>query len=193
MSETSGRRPERHAWAPFAACACLSLATMPVLAADLPPARITGYGRYTVERDGPLQDLPAGGTGVTSYAPSQGARLVETTTRIEARLCLRFGVMFTVDGLGPTDTLALTARSEHPPMLHPDGRVSTGATYALQADGSRPSLVGFAFDDPWELAPGPWIFAVMLGGTVLAEQRFDVVVPAGASRTSRARCSSVVS
>ena len=171
----------------------LALLWHPALAQTLPQVRIVDYGEFVASRELGPRDPVSPGEAQDPVMMVEEPRIVDRTTRIEARLCLRFGMMFTVDGLGPTDTLALTARSEHPPMLHPDGRVSTGAAYVLQADGSRPSLVGFAFDDPWELAAGPWTFTVMLGDAVLAEQRFDVVVPDGPARMSRARCSSVVS
>lgn len=176
MSETSGRRPERHAWAPFAACACLSLAAMPILAADLPPARITGYGRYTVERDGPIQDLPPGATGVTSFAPSQGAQLVETTTQIEARLCNRFGIWFDLPYAVPGYPSRVTIRLTHPPLVNPDGRRGTVETWPTVVDGTG-GAAGFSFDFPWEAAPGTWTYAVMSGSEVLAEQAFEVVVP----------------
>lgn len=165
----------------------------PALAQPVPQVRIVDYGEFVASRElGPRDPVSPGEAGDPVMMVEE-PRIVDRTTRIEARLCLRFGIMFAVDGLAPGETLALTARSGHPPMLRPDGRVSTGATYPLQADGGRPNLVGFAFDDPWELVAGPWTFAVLQGDTVLAEQRFDVTVPTGVNRTSRARCSSVVS
>ena len=171
----------------------LALLWHPVLAQPTPQVRILDYGEFVASRELGPRDPVSPDEARDPVMMVEEPRIVDHTTRIEARLCLRFGIIFTVDGLGPDDVLDLTARSDHPAMVHPDGRLSTGTTYALQAVGDRPNLVGFAFDDAWELAPGPWTFAVERDGKVLAEQRFDVVAPNGPARTSRARCSSVVS
>ena len=41
--------------------------------------------------------------------------------------------------------------------------------------GPSPTLAGYEFTDPWEMVPGPWTYAVIFEGEVLAEKQFDVV------------------
>ena len=202
MSKALGCRASRRPWARWVACAVLLLPAMPSLAADQPPVRITGYGRYTVERDGPVQDLPPGATGVTSYAPSQGAQLVETTTRIEARLCNRFGIWFDLPYAVPGFPATVTIRLTHPLLVNPDGRRGTAETWpqvvgdASAAGGGGAGgggAAGFSFDEPWEAAPGTWTFAVMSGTEVLAEQAFEVVAPTRPGTATPGRCNALTS
>ncbi len=177
MTQARQHHPVPRAWASCMAGAALLASALPGWAADLPPVRITGYGRYTVGRDGPLQDLPAGGTGVTSYAPSQGARLVETTTRIEARLYNRFGIWFDLPYAVPGHPASVTIRLTHPLLKNPDGRSGAIGTWP-KVVGDAGGAAGFSFDEPWEAVPGTWTFAVMSEGKVLAEQAFEVAEPA---------------
>lgn len=172
------RRAGPRAAALFVAGAAMLASALPGWAADLPPVRITGHGRYTVERDGPVQDLPPGATGVTSFAPSWGARLVETTTRIEARLCNRFGIWFDLPYAVPGYPASVTIRLTHPLLVNPDGRQGTVETWPSVV-GDEGSAAGFSFDQPWEVATGTWTFAIISDGKVLAEQAFEVVEPKG--------------
>lgn len=185
------------------AAAALLLAglLLPGLAAAqaAPSLHITGSGEFVARRDlGPPEAGPD-----TPAPPAQGSdtvvmvedpHIVSRTNGIEARLCRRFGFMFTLENAGPTGTLGVVVTSVHPPIVHPNGRVSTGATYPMVLSTEQPGLVGFSFDDPWELVAGPWTFTVRAGGRVLAEQRYDVTVPPGTDLSGvRRDCSALVS
>lgn len=201
----------------LASAALLLAGTLfPGVAAAAQPApslHITGSGEFVARRDlGPWNAAPgdtapgsgtSGNTGPSGAAPAQGSdtvimvedpHIVSRTSRIEARLCHRFGFMFTLENPGPDGTLDVTVTSMHPPITHPNGRVSTGVTYPMSVSSEKPGLVGFSFDDPWELVAGPWTFTVRAGSRVLAEQRFDVTVPVEPDPSAgRTDCNAVVS
>ena len=155
--------------------------------------RVTGFGEFAVQRE-----LGVGSRRIVDGDPEpiksvEGVRLLEQTSRIEARLCRRFGVRFVLEGMGPDGVLPIIVRSLHPQMTRPNGTSSTGGRYASSAGAQEPGWVGFTFDYPWELVAGTWSFAIMSGDTVLAEQSFEVSVPPDADQLPAGGCGAPVS
>jgi len=146
------------------------------LAQDAPPLRITQYGTFEVRQEMPAHDRAAGATGVTKLMTIVEPRLLERTGRVEARLCHRFGIWFDLPYGVPGFPASVTIRLTHPVLVRPDGRSGTVETWPQQV-GTNGSMAGFTFSEPWEVAPGTWTFAILSGGTVLAEQAFEVVPP----------------
>ena len=171
----------------------LTLLPAPAAAQDAPaPAlHITGSGEFTATRDvGPRDPAAKEGDAVVMV---EDPRITRRATRIEAQLCRRFGFMFTMENLPPGGAVDLTVTSVHPPILHPSGRISTGVTYDMAVTSEQPGLVGFSFDDPWELVPGTWTFTVRLGDRTLAEQAYEVTASPDPAPAARMNCSAVVS
>ena len=176
---------------PLVLSAVLVLATLPAAAQEAPALHITGSGEFTATRDfGPRDPAAREGDAVVMV---EGPRITRRTARIEAQLCRRFGFMFTMENLPPGGALDLTVVSVHPPILQPSGRISTGVTYDMPVSGEQPGLVGFSFDEPWELVPGTWTFTVRLGDRILAEQAYDVTASPDPAPAARIDCSAVVS
>lgn len=157
-----------------------------------PSARVTGYGEVSAARDLGLRD-PGTIEGSGTVRLWEGATITRQTSRIEARLCGRFGMLFVVDGLGANGTLGVTLRSRHPQLLNPLGQASTGIRYTSTVVASQSGLVGYTFDHPWEMVPGTWTFSVQLGDKVLAEQAFEVVAPSDGGQPLRDGCSALLS
>ena len=156
-----------------------------------PALHITGSGEFTATRDlGPRDPVGRDGDAVVMV---EEPRITRRTSRIEAQLCRRFGFMFTMENLPPGETLDVTVVSVHPPILNPSGRISTGVTYDMTVNGEQPGLVGFSFDDPWELVPGTWTFTVRRGDQVLAEQAYNVTASPTPAPARRIDCSAAVS
>ena len=145
-----------------------------------------------MQRETPRTDVDPTSTGVTERVSSEGARLVHRTSRVEARMCVRFGVWFQAVGAGTDGMLPITSRLTHPVLVRPDGRAGTEETDEGILTGT-PSLSGFRFDHPWEAVPGTWTFSVLSGGKVLAEQSFEVVPPAGNVGTEVDACDALTS
>ncbi len=173
--------------------AILALVSLPAIAQPAPELHITGSGEFVATRDVGPRDPAAASQGSDTVVMVEDPRIVRRTKQIEAQLCRRFGFMFTLENPGPDGTAELTVTSVHPPILHPGGRISTGVTYQMSASGDRSGLVGFSFDEPWELVPGTWTFSVHLDGRLLAEQRYDVVASPDPSPVTRVDCSAAVS
>ena len=158
-----------------------------------PALRITGYGEATFGSELGVRD-PSTIEGDTEPVRTvDGAQIVQQTSRIEARLCRRFGISFMLEGLGPGSILDITIQTRHPAITRPDGYVSTGVRYPSSISAGRPNWVGFTFDYAYELVPGTWSFAVLHGGDVLAEQQFEVTMPADAGPHAPGRCAALVS
>ena len=157
-----------------------------------PSARILSYGEVSATRETGVRD-PKTVEGVGAVKVWEDAAVVRQTSRIEARLCGRFGVTFVVDGIGPRGTLDVTVQSRHPPLVGPDGRADPGVRYLKTVAAGQPGVFGFTFDQPWEMVPGTWTFSVEHGGKVLAEQSFEVVAPADGGRPAPSGCSPLLS
>ena len=171
----------------------LALLGQPAAAQPAPGLHVTGSGEFVATRDVGPRDPADASQGTDAVVMVEDPRIVRRTSRIEAQLCRRFGFMFTMDNLGPDESVDLTVTSAHPPILLPNGRVSTGVTYQMAVEGTRPGLVGFSFDDPWELVPGTWTFTVRLGDRVLTEQAYEVLPSQDALPPTPVDCAAVTS
>lgn len=147
-----------------------------VLAQDAAPVRITRYGTFEVRQEMPAHDRKAGATGVTELTTIVDPYLLERTSRVDARLCRRFGIWFDLPYGVPGFPASVIIRLTHPVLVRPDGHSGTVETWPQQVGGGG-SMAGFTFSEPWEVAPGTWTFAILSGGAVLAEQAFEVVAP----------------
>lgn len=188
--------PDLHRLARLAAlCLAYAVSAAPLRAQVVPEVHITEYGEYVARRElGVLAPDPDAGR-TAPLVIVDAPRFVDRTSRIEARPCRGFGIGFRLGGLDPARTARVTVRVTHPPMASPDGRVRDESTYP-QRIGREPSFAGYSFDEPWEMVPGTWTFAVLFGDKVLAEQRFEVVVPPGADTPPAGRwnkCEALVS
>ena len=172
--------PDRRRLARFAvACLACVASSAPLRAQDVPAVHITEYGEYVVRRElGVLPPDPDAGR-TAPMVVVDGPRFVDRTSRIEAGPCRGFGIGFGLSDPDPARTAYVTVRLTHPPLVPPDGPVRETSTHP-QRIGREPGFAGYAFHEPWEAVPGTWTFAVLFGDTVLAEQRFEVVLPPGA-------------
>jgi hypothetical protein len=80
----------------------------------------------------------------------------------------------------------------HPLLRRPDGQASRVESYETPLDGG-PHYTGFEFDQPWELIPGLWTFALLRDGHVLAEQSFTIAVAPAAAGVPPGGCAALVS
>lgn len=157
-----------------------------------PGLQITGYGETLARRELGVRDaVPPADQDVVRNL--EGVAVIERTSRIEARLCRRFGILFKADNLRPGEAAPITIRSDHPALRRPDGRVSTGFSYESTMTAGNPGYSGFTFDHPWELVPGTWTFQVLYRGRVEIEQRFEVSLPPDGGQPVAGACGAAVS
>jgi hypothetical protein len=117
------------------------------------------------------------GTGLGPARPFVDRHFLNHSDQIEARLCRHFGiaVRFTASA-GDVLPGRIMARVRHPLLTRPDGMTSRVDDFPTTiVDGN--TYVGFGFDYPWEMQPGEWSVAVMLGDQVLAEKTFTITLP----------------
>lgn len=161
-------------------------------AQDAITARVATFGEVGAGRDLGIKD-PATVEGNGTVKLWQDTRIVRRTGRIEARLCMRFGVQFVVEGIPPGGTVDVTVASSHPRLVGPDGRGGTGVRYPRPVASGQPMLIGYTFDHPWELVPGTWSFALRLGDRMLAEQAIEVVAAPDGGMAMQGDCSAPIS
>ena len=89
---------------------------------------------------------------------------------VPAELNAEFGIRVRLaPGFGD---IAATVVITHPPYTESG---ITRESYSTTLSDSGWSLSAFRFDEPFEILPGAWTFALQSNGRVLLRQRFDVV------------------
>jgi hypothetical protein len=104
--------------------------------------------------------------------------LRRTTTIIPARPGLAFGLTYRLEGAPAGDGAEVRWIVRFPPGgLHPKGKPPLTM---LDRPGQivpigEEMFCDYKFDEPWELAPGPWTFEFWVDGRKLASKTFIVV------------------
>jgi len=105
-------------------------------------------------------------------------RFASDSTDIDGKVGTQFGVEFRVDGAPAGDSVTLYLTLTFPPqgIRNPNtGETLHGATIALpNAKIGARCLIGYGFDNAWEIVPGPWTLQVWYQNRMLAERTFTV-------------------
>jgi hypothetical protein len=136
---------------------------------------IVAYGIYTAE----LQSSKRDSQGVLQSL-SANFRRATATTAVPAQIGTRFGFEYKIIGTPAGKPVSFTKVTVFPqeglrsptvaqPLQHSDMTVTSKI--------GETSYVGYRFDDPWELVPGPWRIELWDGDRKVAEQTFTVTAP----------------
>jgi hypothetical protein len=157
--------------------ACLGRATAQDLTIERIEIVATG-----IFRAGTAATETAPGTATGTRHVLAGATLITSTTRIEAKVGLHFGMLFRVIGRPEKAPVRLTSITHYPApgLKNPQtGTVMARGENTLAATiGARlVNYRGYVFEHEWELMPGAWIFELWHDKRMLAKQAFEVVRP----------------
>jgi hypothetical protein len=155
-----------------------------VQAAD-PGFEIVAYGTYGDFVADERMQTPGSSSGdVGVIAGETHLEPVVATDRIAAAPGVRFGFQFVARNLRTFDDVPVEIRVTHPPMMLPDGRVSTIDHWPMHAQGI-PRFTGWLFEHDYELVPGEWTIAVVHDGAVAVEKTFHVSLEANRAPAAR--------
>ncbi len=141
---------------------------------------VTNAGTYTAQTTSaparPGQDTPTGtvGTDVNWH-------FVSDSPDVAGKAGTEFGIEFRLDGAPAGDSLTLHAVFIFPPqgMRNPNtGDIMLAAKVAfpnMKIGGL--CLVGYGFDNAWEIVPGVWSEQIWYQDRMLAERSFTVGQP----------------
>jgi len=107
-------------------------------------------------------------------------RLVASTTRVEAKVGVHFGIRYRVVGTPSLASVKLVSVTQYPApgLKNPKGgSIQTRGEHALFATINQLNYRGYLFEHDWELVSGTWVFELWDGKRKLASQTFDVVKP----------------
>ena len=108
-------------------------------------------------------------------------QLVEKTHTVPAKLGVRFGFRFVVVGAPANAKVTLRKITHFPPggLQPPAPReaLSRSESTITRNIGGEVSYTGYAFDDPWELVPGPWTIELWYGDRKLVSEGFTIFKP----------------
>ena len=113
-----------------------------------------------------------GGTRLDKSRP-----IIESTTRIPAKLGLGFGLSFSFNA-ADGEPVMLTYHWLSPPLRDPTtGRVIERQTMQMATPQGGPHWVAYDFTEPWEVVPGEWTLTIVDGDRLLARRSFRVYRP----------------
>ncbi len=143
-------------------------------APEIQIARVLKAGRYEAK----LIKRKPGKDQQSSRNIYERFKFVEETTRIPLIKGYRFGMRFIIVGEPAYKEIELRIFRHHPPVKKPGSKhVSRLTTYTKKAQLNIAQVVGYGFDEDWELVPGEHRFQVYLGPKKLIEQVFTVYRP----------------
>lgn len=157
------------------ALALLIVATLaPAPAAAQARVEVVDFGVYTMRVTG-REDLPSSVSGTLHTVTD--VELKERTRTVVGRLGETFGFRYRVHGLAAGEEIVV--RTVHPRIVNPaTGRSGAGSEQTKRVSAStQPDFTGYGFDETYEIAEGEWRFQILHRGRVIAEEKFNVVVP----------------
>jgi hypothetical protein len=159
-----------------------AVAQMPTVP-DKPPAvtgvTITNAGTFTGETtSAPAQAGQQSPTGTVGTEVSW--HFVSGSPNVAAKVGTQFGIEFRIDGTPPGDGVTLHLALTFPPqgirnpntgdMLH-----AAKTAFPNMKIGAL-SVLGYGFDNAWEIVPGVWTEQIWYQDRMLAERTFTVVL-----------------
>jgi hypothetical protein len=139
-----------------------------------PAVELLWSGIYSVEEEKRIED-PGSLTGWRWLTSS--AKLEIETSRIPARLGIRFGVAFVFHG-DKDATIHCQVVWRFPPTTNPDTHTTmTEQTVEHSETVDVPAVSGHLFAYEWGLVPGTYVAELWLGGTKLISKSYQVFLP----------------
>ena len=140
-----------------------------------PRIRVIDHGLYEVKRSG--KAVPARRTLTGKVNVVRTMRLTRRAGKVIAQLGTNFGLR--IDLLGfPPGVVTLTIRARHPKVTNPETGVTRSVSeYDWRVTGRRNLYFGYGIRKRWHINEGIWTVQILYRGKVLAQQRFELVVP----------------
>jgi hypothetical protein len=174
----------------FAAVPCAAAATVVAPSATVSGVTVTNAGTYKAQSvsapGGAGQLSPTGTIGTAS-----NWHFVSKTSEVVGEIGTQFGIEFRLEGNPVGDSVTLHMVLKFPPkgIRNPN----TGTTMHT-ADIEFPNLkigtlclLGYGFDNGWEIVPGVWTEQIWYQDRMLAERAFTVSKPGRGDRFRRLR------
>jgi Domain of unknown function (DUF3859) len=125
-----------------------------------------------------IEHAPGTATGKRNILSD--TKLVTSTTRIEAKIGVHFGMRYRIVGRPRNATIKLMSITQYPApgLKNPKTEsVQTRGEHSLLATIGQINYRGYVFEHDWEIVPGPWIFELWDGTRKLASQTFEITKP----------------
>lgn len=142
------------------------------------PVEIVGYGIFDPRYSGSVSSSTDERIGVEGV---DGGRFTHFTTTVEAQPERVFGIQYVINSEPRGAMFEVIQVIEIPGdgIRTPRGRVYKRMRDKVDVEIGKKVFFGYGFDEPWEIVPGQWKIQLWHKTYKLAEQRFNVVLPAG--------------
>lgn len=144
---------------------------------------IITYGTYEVGAQTHVTD-PTDPTG--RRAQVSGVKLIEQVDWVCARLGVRFGIEYGIDGPaiglpGGAALVRFVLSYPEPGIVNPQGERFLKSESVRQMIPGQSAVNLYHFEESWEMVPGTWSFDLFVGDTKVASRQFTVSTRCGIS------------
>jgi hypothetical protein len=151
--------------------------TAPETPATVTGITVTNAGTYTAESTS--RPAQAGQRSPTSTIGTDGEwHFVSASTDVEGKVGTQFGIEFRVEGTPPGNgvTLHLLLNFPMQGIRNPNtGDITRTAKIAFpNMKIGALSVIGYGFDNAWEIVPGEWTEQIWYQDRMLAERKFMI-------------------
>ena len=139
-------------------------------------AQVVGYGIFTAKSQSRVK-------GFTKDSPAadavEGVRFINMTNQIPSIPKTGFGIEYVINSSPNGRLIPITSiiKFPEPGLVSPRGRVYLVSRENSRVQIGKPTFYGYAFDEPWEMVPGEWIFEIWHKKARLVKKRFIVLPP----------------
>jgi hypothetical protein len=108
----------------------------------------------------------------------EGFEFINDSNRIPAEIGNRFGIRLVLRGEPDGEKVKIRVLRHHPPMYNPHKkRTISLSEYTRELFINTPHLIGYGFDEDWELVEGVHRFVIYYGNQKLIDKSFTVYMP----------------
>jgi hypothetical protein len=133
-------------------------------------------GRYGIYKADVIKKEDAEKAAIGFRTVSKNIIFLRQTDTIDATVGTRFGFEYVIKG-SPEEAVDIVVKYLHPAITNP----VTGKTFTSQEIVSeqrnigKTELIGYVFDEAWEIVPGRWTILLIYGGQIMAEKTFTII------------------
>lgn len=136
-------------------------------------AKINKFGLYQIMGPSKVIKTPKTTAGKTRDISKTTINYLNETTNVPAKIGTRFGYSYQTSGMLSNHKVKIKKVFKHPQFKGQKG-FTRKSHYTTDDSGSFEAMIGYGFDEPFELVPGTWTLEIWFKNKLLISKSFNV-------------------